>query len=65
VKKPRTIKEMLAFLAELRKKREVDAKRQKIELKKYDKLLKKEEAVVAEIEAKYKSKLKGRHGKKL
>ncbi len=56
---------MLAFLAELRKRRKVTEKQQKIELKKYDKLLKKEEAVVAELETKYKTKSKRGHGKKL
>jgi len=52
-------------LAELRKRRKVTEKQQKIELKKYDKLLKKEEAVVAELETKYKTKSKRGHGKKL
>ncbi|MGC4021131.1 MAG: hypothetical protein QM734_03890 [Cyclobacteriaceae bacterium] len=64
MKKPKTIKEMLALLATMRKENEAMAKRHKIEMKKYDKLLAKEEAQVAELEARYKAKSK-RNGKKL
>jgi len=64
VKKPKTIKEMLALLAVMRKENEAAAKRHKIEMKKYDKLMAKEEAQVAELEARYKAKSK-RYGKKL
>ena len=55
---------MLALLAVMRKENEAAAKRHKIEMKKYDKLLAKEEAQVAELEARYKAKSK-RYGKKL
>jgi phage tail tape-measure protein len=64
VKKPRTIKAMLALLASMRKENEAAAKRHKIEMKRYDKLLAKEEAQVTELEARYKIKAK-RYGKKL
>lgn len=55
---------MLALLAVMRKENEDSSKRHRIEMKRYDKLLAKEEAQVAELEAKYKTKSK-RNGKKL
>jgi hypothetical protein len=64
VKKPGTIKEMLALLAVMHRENEAAAKRHRIEMKKYDKLMAKEEAEVAELEARYKAKSK-RYGKKL
>jgi hypothetical protein len=58
MKKPKTIPEMLAFLAGLRKRSNADLKRNETELRKYDSLLKKEKAIVEELEPKYKLKLK-------
>ena len=52
------------MLATMRKENEAAAKRHKIEMKRYDKLLEKEKAQVAELEARYKAKSK-RNGKKL
>ncbi len=56
--------EMLAFLAELTKSNEVFFKRHKIEMKRYDELIKAEEAIVAELDARYQIK-SIRNGKKL
>ncbi len=55
---------MLAFLAVMRKENEAASKRHKIAMKKYDKLLAKEEALVAELEAKYPTQSKRNYGKK-
>ena len=55
---------MLAMLAEMRKENEAAAKRHKIEMKRYDKLLAKEEAQLAEQEERYKS-ISKKNGKKL
>ena len=52
------------MLAKMRKENEVSAKRHKIEMKRYDRLLEKEKAQAAELEARYKAKSK-RNGKKL
>ncbi|MBS1680378.1 MAG: hypothetical protein JST48_01570 [Bacteroidetes bacterium] len=64
MKKPKTKNEMLAMLAAMRKENEATLKRHIKEMKKYDKLLAKEMAQVAELEARYKAKSK-RNGKKL
>ena len=55
---------MLALLAVMHRQNEASTKRHKIEMKKYDKLLVKEEAQVAELEARYKT-ISKRYGKKL
>jgi len=64
MKRPKTVKEMLALLAVMHRQNEASTKRHKIEMKKYDKLLVKEEAQVAELEARYKT-ISKRYGKKL
>lgn len=64
MKKPDDIDRMIALLKKNRKKSEEASKRLKSELKKYDKLIEKEESIVREIEAKYFPKTKV-YGKKL